>query len=75
MSDVYGSAELTIAASSASDSSEGCFFDRKDTWRCEVRVSIKGQKHDMTIVPPSYVFYKRQERMPLSLGVGRCKNA
>jgi hypothetical protein len=31
MSDVYGSAEFTIAASSASDGSEGCFFDRKDT--------------------------------------------
>jgi hypothetical protein len=65
MSDVYGSAELTIAASGASDGSEGCFLDRKDTWRCEVRVSIKGQKHDMTIVPGSYVFSKRLERMPL----------
>jgi hypothetical protein len=75
MSDVYGSAELTIAASGASDGSEVCFLDRNDTWKCEVRVSINGQKYDMTIVPSSYAFSKRQEKMPWSLGGGLCKNA
>jgi hypothetical protein len=65
MIDVYGSAEVTIAASGASDGGEGCFLDREDTWKCEVAVSIKGQKHDVTIIPESYVFQERQEKIPL----------
>ncbi|KAI0410843.1 heterokaryon incompatibility protein-domain-containing protein [Xylaria grammica] len=36
MTGVYGGADLNIAASSATDGSEGCFFDRKSNWRCQI---------------------------------------
>ncbi|CAD6445778.1 a6492f16-b65d-4ac0-9ebf-a128801492dc [Sclerotinia trifoliorum] len=40
MADVYGCCLLNIAASSARDSSQGCFFKRKDLPRCHVSLKI-----------------------------------
>lgn len=39
MAGVYGSSTVTIAASSATDGSVGCFFNRPKTWRCQIRTS------------------------------------
>ncbi|PMD32231.1 HET-domain-containing protein [Hyaloscypha variabilis F] len=36
MSEVYGECDLNIAATSAKDGSEGCFFPRERSWRCQV---------------------------------------
>lgn len=38
MADVYGAAELNIAASSAEDGSIGCFFQRQHTWRTQLHI-------------------------------------
>ena len=38
MAKVYGGADLNIAASSARDGRDGCFFNRPSNWRCQVRV-------------------------------------
>lgn len=37
MADVYGNAEINIAATSAKDGSVGCFFERSQWWRCQTR--------------------------------------
>jgi hypothetical protein len=39
MTEVYGGSAVTIAASSATDGSVGCFFNRPKTWRCQIRAS------------------------------------
>jgi hypothetical protein len=39
MADVYGAAEINIAATGAADGSGGCFFERSDSWRTQVSVS------------------------------------
>lgn len=36
MGDVYGGSNLNIAATSASDGTWGCFFDREDSWRMQI---------------------------------------
>jgi Heterokaryon incompatibility protein (HET) len=36
MTGVYGGSTVTIAASSATDGSVGCFFNRPKTWRCQI---------------------------------------
>ncbi len=48
MAEVYGGADLNIAATSANDASEGCFFNRKKAWRHQVRSSATdGKLYDM----------------------------
>ncbi|KAH6871599.1 heterokaryon incompatibility protein-domain-containing protein, partial [Thelonectria olida] len=37
MGQVYGYADLNIAATAAADGSGGCFFDRNPSWRCQIR--------------------------------------
>ncbi|KAI1880380.1 hypothetical protein JX265_002001 [Neoarthrinium moseri] len=36
MADVYGNAEINIAATSAKDGTVGCFFERSGLWRCQI---------------------------------------
>jgi len=38
MAQVYGGSALNIAAVAAEDAGVGCFFNRKPTWRCQVRL-------------------------------------
>jgi hypothetical protein len=39
MSSVYGSSTVNIAATSASDGTMGCFFDRHASWRSQMQVT------------------------------------
>lgn len=41
MADIYGGATLNIAASSANDASEGCFFYRHKSWRCRISAGVE----------------------------------
>jgi hypothetical protein len=42
MGSVYSNSIVNIAASWASDGSKGCFSDRKETWRCQIRAGTGG---------------------------------
>jgi hypothetical protein len=54
MSDVYGGATINIAASGAVDGSEGCFFDRHTSWRCQIRAMFKGKDFLFDCIPSRY---------------------
>jgi hypothetical protein len=43
MTQVYGGSQINIAAAGAANGSQGCFFNRKVTWRCQVRVEVMGR--------------------------------
>ena len=43
MTEVYGACALNIAATAAEDASVGCFFNRKNTWRCQASPSSTGR--------------------------------
>jgi hypothetical protein len=44
MTQVYGASRINLAASGATNGSEGCFFDRLPTWRCQIPTPIKGSR-------------------------------
>ncbi|KAF5875518.1 putative chlorogenic acid esterase precursor protein [Botrytis fragariae] len=45
MADIYGRCFLNIAASSAIDGSQGCFFSRRDSPRCRISLRFGGDIH------------------------------
>ncbi|KAH7380555.1 heterokaryon incompatibility protein-domain-containing protein [Phaeosphaeria sp. MPI-PUGE-AT-0046c] len=55
MSAVYGGSDLNIAASSAKDGSEGCFFDIPEVSRCDVEIEVDAVPYRYEVVPSGYV--------------------
>lgn len=64
MSQVYGSAALNIAASSAKDGSEGCFYEDLGISRCRVDVDVGGISCRHEIVSKDFA-YAHLEQSPL----------
>jgi hypothetical protein len=64
MTNVYSGSALNIAASSAADGSIGCFFDRKSTWRCQIR-AILNDKIEFYECFPYSELWSRQKIEPL----------
>ena len=65
MAGVYGSSTLNIAASGASDGRIGCFFQRGRSVKCQVEMTVCGEKVLYDVVPR--LMYERSlARMPLS---------
>jgi len=70
MTGVYGCSAITIAASSATDGSIGCFFSRPKTWRCQIRAGPNAEQilydveysHDRINIPLHSRAWVVQER-------------
>jgi hypothetical protein len=56
MTEVYGAYILNIAATAAEDTSIGCFFNRKNTWRYQASLSSTGR--------PIYNYYLYSALLP-----------
>lgn len=50
MMEVYACSSLNIAATSAENGNEGCFFYRKPTWRCRTRIEEAGRELDYDFI-------------------------
>lgn len=61
MTQVYGMSSLNIAATAAENGSVGCFFDRAQDWRCQVRNS--NQTILWNIHPPGFLASDRASNM------------
>jgi hypothetical protein len=42
MTQIYGASRINLAASGATNGSEGCFFDRHPAWRCQIPTPMNG---------------------------------
>ncbi|EPE24535.1 hypothetical protein GLAREA_08387 [Glarea lozoyensis ATCC 20868] len=51
MSSVYGGSSLNLAASDAPNGAAGCFFNRGNLWRCQVRVNANHKEELYDCVP------------------------
>jgi len=51
MSSVYGGSSLNLAASDAPNGAAGCFFNRGNLWRCQVRVNAHHKEELYDCVP------------------------
>jgi hypothetical protein len=44
MTQVYGASRINLAASGATNGSEGCFFNRHPAWRCKIPITINSSQ-------------------------------
>jgi hypothetical protein len=52
---VFRGSRLNIAATSANDSSEGCFFDRPEHFACQADIHMKDHVSTFDLVPEGYI--------------------
>lgn len=64
MSDVYRNSELNISAAGAADGTDGCFFDRKDDWKCEISMGSGERTARYLCLPFEFEIYSLDD-MPL----------